>query len=379
MRTAFIRLLSLLLSLSCWQRAQAQDNALHFDGIDDRADTAILTNGEAATVEAWVVPEAILDPISGQIYNGNGGAVAGGPHMVLEIKDGRPVGRMWNGTTSVGWVTGNSIVTGIPTHLAYVYDHQSDRAELYVDGQLAGSASAPDPLAHTSSRVLGGHPIEPRHYRGVLDEFRLWNRGLSGTEILDRKDSCLTGTEAGLLVYYRLNQGSAGGANPGLIQVVDSSPSGVPGILSNFGLGGASSNWVAAPFGIGDCQGTNYCLTTANSTGLPAGISAVGSTSLATNDLVLSAAAVPNEPYLFFHAATRLQLPFGNGLLCAGGGVVRLNPPAVAAGGLASRVLNVGLEVGAPGIRHFQCWFRDSAAGGAAFDLSDGLSLTFVP
>ena len=255
MRTAFIRLLSLLLSLSCWQRAQAQDNALHFDGIDDRADTAILTNGEAATVEAWVVPEAILDPISGQIYNGNGGAVAGGPHMVLEIKDGRPVGRMWNGTTSVGWVTGNSIVTGIPTHLAYVYDHQSDRAELYVDGQLAGSASAPDPLAHTSSRVLGGHPIEPRHYRGVLDEFRLWNRGLSGTEILDRKDSCLTGTEAGLLVYYRLNQGSAGGANPGLIQVVDSSLSGVPGILSNFGLGGASSNWVPLHSGSATARG----------------------------------------------------------------------------------------------------------------------------
>jgi hypothetical protein len=26
---------------------------------------------------------------------------------------------------------------------------------------------------------------------------------------------------------------------------------------------------------------------------------------------------------------------------------------------------------------YFQCWYRDPAAGGAAFNLSDGLSVTF--
>jgi hypothetical protein len=32
-----------------------------------------------------------------------------------------------------------------------------------------------------------------------------------------------------------------------------------------------------------------------------------------------------------------------------------------------------------PGTHRFQCWFRDPAAGGASFDLSNGLEVTFVP
>ena len=36
-------------------------------------------------------------------------------------------------------------------------------------------------------------------------------------------------------------------------------------------------------------------------------------------------------------------------------------------------------EIAVTGTRNFQCWFRDPAAGGAAYNTSDGLEVVFVP
>ena len=125
--------------------------------------------------------------------------------------------------------------------------------------------------------------------------------------------------------------------------------------------------------------GTNYCVSVANSTGAPAIIAATGSTSLADNDLTLTAGPVPNQPFLFFHAADQAQIPFGNGFRCAINNVVRLEPVMSATGNVASRTVNVTTEVGVLGQRNFQCWYRDPAGGGAFFNLSDAVAITFVP
>ena len=125
--------------------------------------------------------------------------------------------------------------------------------------------------------------------------------------------------------------------------------------------------------------GTSYCTSTINSTGGAATISAQGTLSSSANDLTLSATSVPDQVFLFFHGQSQLQIPFGNGFLCAGGGNVRLNPPVLASGGIAERVLDVPVEVGSVGTYNFQCWFRDPAAGGHAFNTSNGVSLTLLP
>ena len=123
--------------------------------------------------------------------------------------------------------------------------------------------------------------------------------------------------------------------------------------------------------------GTNYCSVNPNSTGGPAIMSAAGSRSIADNDLTLTAETVPNQPFIMFHAPTQIEVPFGNGFLCAGGGITRLLPPGLASGSVATRVVDVsGFS---PGARYFQCWFRDPAGGGAFFSTSDGYCITFVP
>ena len=44
---------------------------------------------------------------------------------------------------------------------------------------------------------------------------------------------------------------------------------------------------------------------------------------------------------------------------------------------LGADLLAAGIT--APGPRGFQCYFRDVATGGAGFDSSDALEITFVP
>lgn len=126
--------------------------------------------------------------------------------------------------------------------------------------------------------------------------------------------------------------------------------------------------------------GSTECLALSNSSGCAATIAAIGSASLAANDLVLTTTCVPNQVFLYLHGTTQLQLPFGDGFRCVGGGVKRIAPAALAAGGVAQRAVDLptaGITI--PGVRRFQCWFRDPAAGGAGFNTSNALVVEFVP
>ncbi|TDJ79666.1 MAG: hypothetical protein E2O39_00605 [Planctomycetota bacterium] len=133
-----------------------------------------------------------------------------------------------------------------------------------------------------------------------------------------------------------------------------------------------------------------YCTAAPNSVGLGALIRTSGSTDIAANDLTLFASAVPPSQFgLFFYGPAQSETPFGNGFLCvaAGGlGLFRLQPPlAIDLVGEASRPVDYTAppepegQITAGSTWHFQFWYRDPAAGGAAFNLSHGLSVTFCP
>jgi len=131
--------------------------------------------------------------------------------------------------------------------------------------------------------------------------------------------------------------------------------------------------------------GSNYCVGAVNSTGVGATISASGSTSVGANDLELSAGPVPVAEFaVFFHGAAQGMIPFGNGFQCATGGIVRVWPPSPAdmLGNVTRLIDNTapgGVGIAAGATRNFQCWYRDPAGGGMGFNLSDGLSVTFLP
>jgi len=129
--------------------------------------------------------------------------------------------------------------------------------------------------------------------------------------------------------------------------------------------------------------GSSYCTAAPNSTGLGSEIQASGSSSLADASLSLHATnAPPGEPCIFYAGPIPLNTPFGDGLRCAGGSTLRLYPPVQESAGAYVKTVDFGVHgatLASMGTAYFQCWYRDPAAGGAGFNLSDGLELTFVP
>ena len=131
--------------------------------------------------------------------------------------------------------------------------------------------------------------------------------------------------------------------------------------------------------------GASYCTSTIHSDGRRAHLTTVGTESVAAQDLALHAHSVVSQtPGLFIGGTMMNQVPFGDGFLCTGPPIVRL-PPAVptTVGGDAY----LQLDFGAPYAQlftngatlNFQLWFRDTAAGGSGFNLSDARSITLGP
>jgi hypothetical protein len=136
------------------------------------------------------------------------------------------------------------------------------------------------------------------------------------------------------------------------------------------------------------CGGSrsNYCIGAPNSFGPGGSISSTGSTSIAANDLSLSASGCPpNQNGIFFYGSGQAQTAFGNGFRCVSGTLKRLLPPvSVDGGGNASRIIDynnlpVGGQNSSGDTWNFQFWVRDPMGGGAGFNTADGLEVTFCP
>jgi len=131
---------------------------------------------------------------------------------------------------------------------------------------------------------------------------------------------------------------------------------------------------------------SNYCTSSPNSSGAPALIHGSGYATLANDDLVLSATQLPhNTSALLLMSDTQGSTPLGNGTLCLGGHIWRLYP-ALPSGssGTVSHAISVHASpenflIHAGATWSFQYWFRDTHAGGAGTNLTDGLQVTFMP
>ena len=72
---------------------------------------------------------------------------------------------------------------------------------------------------------------------------------------------------------------------------------------------------------------------------------------------------------------------FGDGLRCAGGGVIRLQVRFADSNGASQTSVNISAQggVAAGDTKRYQIWYRDpnTSACGSQFNLSNGLELTF--
>ena len=135
-----------------------------------------------------------------------------------------------------------------------------------------------------------------------------------------------------------------------------------------------------------ECSWTSYCVSTPNSVGPGAVISASGSSNVSQADLTLEASGGPPTQFgIFFYAALQGQNPLLDGVLCVSGQIYRLPAVQMDALGNAAHLLDYSIPLGAgsqitPGSTwNFQFWYRDPTGGPNGSNLSDGLEVEFCP
>ena len=106
---------------------------------------------------------------------------------------------------------------GLWYHLAITFDGST--FSFYVNGNLMGSVSGISYLGnqHDPDNVFTNFPLwiasngftaANNHLHGAVDEFRIWNVARSQNQIIHDMTSSLSGTESGLVGYWRFDEGS---------------------------------------------------------------------------------------------------------------------------------------------------------------------------
>lgn len=131
------------------------------------------------------------------------------------------------------------------THFAFTYDDLTNTGKIYIDGVLVGEKTNMILNTLVTDLTIGESQVFWSEYNGQIDEVKIWDHALCSGQINSAIGCELSGTETGLLAYYQFNEGFDGADNTGVNMLPDLSGNGNNGLLQNFTLDGASSNWIA--------------------------------------------------------------------------------------------------------------------------------------
>ena len=235
----------------------------------------------------------------------------------------------WNVTLESTVVA--QVSAGETHHYALTRDAAAMQVRFYVDGVQLGAPVSFDRLPTSGARgmlYLGAPPVDEQaitaEWDGVIDSVRIYNQTLTAAEVSALASSC------------------------------------APRV---------------------------YCSTSPNSNGAGARIGSEGTPSLGANTFSLRVtAASTSKPGIFYYGPNQIQIPFGDGNRCVGAGgtgVFRLPVVFTDSSGEALQDLDLSVagtladNIQAGEVWNFQFWFRDPLAGGATFNLSDALEVTF--
>ena len=150
---------------------------------------------------------------------------------------------------SVSWITIQStspLPLNVWFHIAVVKNDNS-RNKIYINGVIDT-----DTLDTSSSNLntctgisLASNAQANTHYaKCSISEFRIWTIARTATQITNNYNKEVVSNSAGLVIYYKFNQGIANGNNTGLTSLTDSTANAYHGTLIGFTLDGTTSNYV---------------------------------------------------------------------------------------------------------------------------------------
>ncbi|MEL6251988.1 MAG: HYR domain-containing protein [Bacteroidota bacterium] len=160
----------------------------------------------------------------------------------------------WQGKLLLEWAKNGSInlLGGTTTiadgqchHVAVVVDRSAETVKLYVDGVLDATQNNTDissDINNSADVFIGKERTNNSAFfwRGEIDELAFFTSARSDAEIAQSASNALTGSEAGLLAYWKFDSGVAGADNSGVTTAIDET-GGNDGTLNGFSLDGTET------------------------------------------------------------------------------------------------------------------------------------------
>lgn len=165
-----------------------------------------LPTGNVVTVEAWVYPVSYPDgTYNGVVSYGPRNCSPSGRSFLLSMTNqGRPSMATW--CNDFVPTTGPTANLNQWNHIACVLNGTS--VKLYLNGYEWSGTLGINPDIISGTLNIGCTDNPGRNFNGRIDDVRIWNYARTKEEIDQQKLTCLTGTEPGLVSYFKFEEGA---------------------------------------------------------------------------------------------------------------------------------------------------------------------------
>lgn len=257
------------LCLAGFSAAAQPQNAFHFDGVDDyvqqAAGSASLVGKSAFAMACWVYPSNTspafpnFDGIIGYRNESNA------DFFILQLSATNFEARLRNSSGTAFTITSPTCQLNQWQHIALVYT--GSQLRFYHNGALSQSITASGSINNATVPFnIGRIPFQttPFWLSGQVDEVGVWGRALSDSEVNCIYRQKLDTSMNGLMHYFPMDEGIAGGNNFAQPHLTDTK-GGLNGLFYGAALNGATSNYVTGTQQMGQftdtlCKGGSYTL-----------------------------------------------------------------------------------------------------------------------
>jgi hypothetical protein len=239
-----------LLAAALPWKAQAQ-SAIYFDGSNDYVEVLNASNHIAngsISMAFWIYPTNAspaypnFDGFAG--FRNNSTA----DFYILQLSSTNVECRFRNNNGVNYDINASAVNLNQWNHYVLTYDQSA--LKFYHNGSLVQSVSASGTIASGVTPLhLGKLDWSPSPFYSTakMDEFGLWSRALTATEVAALYSACsIPNSSTDLKLHYGFNEGVAGGNNTGVTTAVDLKGN-TNGTYHNFAMAGTTSNFVSKP------------------------------------------------------------------------------------------------------------------------------------
>ncbi|HNW97236.1 MAG TPA: peptide-N-glycosidase F-related protein [Bacteroidales bacterium] len=195
----------------------SQNFGLDLDGTNDKigvTDATSLNPTTALTLEVWINADTWKSSVWAGTIIGKQSTSPDCGYCLTAGEGGKAeftiaIGNVWQKVTTPAVMGLNAWY-----HIAGVYD--GSIMKIYINGELQASLNVTGAMNPSTGKILdfGENPTwTGRLFDGTLDEIRIWNVARSQAQIQASMASELTGTESGLVGYWKMNEGTGTTAN----------------------------------------------------------------------------------------------------------------------------------------------------------------------